>query len=97
MNIIDYIQPELLILIPILYGIGEWIKAIPKIPNFLIPFILLGISLLLSFFHTWGSTEFVFSGVMLFTSIIQGVLIALATVGGNQLVKQIIKGVNENK
>lgn len=98
MDVTNYIKPELMIIIPILYGLGVWIKAIPKIKSYLIPFILLGISIVLSILYMVGSEQFKVNGNMIISGIFQGIIIALTTVGGNQIVKQMkeIKVNNNN-
>ena len=50
MNVMDYIVSEAYILIPVLYVIGLFLKKIPMIPDWLIPWILLGLGMLGRFF-----------------------------------------------
>ena len=78
MDILKYIVEEALIVIPVLWVIGKLLKEIPKIQNWLIPWILLVIGVLATM------------GIMGFTveSAIQGVLVAGASVFGHQLLKQ---------
>ncbi|HOV68938.1 MAG TPA: phage holin family protein [Clostridia bacterium] len=73
-----YIKPELLILIPVLYVMGMLLKKLPKIPDWIIPFGLLGVSLMLCIAMIGWSVQ----------AIIQAVFVAAATVFGNQLIKQ---------
>lgn len=73
--IMDYIKPELLILIPILWYLGRILKSSKKIADWKIPFILLFIAIL--FTVPW---MLMFSGMTLMSvwfGIIQGVLIAM--------------------
>lgn len=90
MNIQDYIKPELLILIPVLYLIGVAIKK-SKIADKFIPWILGAISVVLSALWVFANCP-VSAGAeiatAIFTAITQGVLIAGASVYANQLVKQ---------
>jgi hypothetical protein len=78
------IKPELLFLLPVLYVIAEIIKRTP-LKNWLIPFILWGISVAMVVIYLFTeeiSLENLLSGV------IQGTIIAMTTIGGNQLFRQ---------
>lgn len=90
MNFQEYIKPELLILIPVLYLIGAALKKSSAKDNF-IPWILGAISIALCAIWTLANVQ-IGSGAEIatavFTSITQGVLIAGASVYANQLVKQ---------
>lgn len=86
MNIEDftqYINAELLVLIPVLYAIGFGLKKIPKIKDEFIPLILGGVGIALSvlYIHT-------FTAAGIFTAIVQGILCAAAAVYANQIYKQ---------
>lgn len=96
MDFLQYIKPELLILLPVLYGIGAIIKKIPKIPDWLIPFILLLVSVIITFIYVLAMSGFAFTGELIATSLIQGICLALATVGSNQLYKQATQKRNED-
>lgn len=90
MNFQDFIKPELLILIPVLYLIGVGIKK-SKIPDRLIPVILGGCGIVLAAIYVFATTPCtssmdVFMG--LFTALSQGILCAGASVYINQLLKQ---------
>ena len=90
MSFTEYIKPELLILIPVLYLVGMAIKR-SEIRDKLIPWILGGAAIVLSAIWIFANCECaaaadVFTAI--FTSITQGVLIAGASVYANQLVKQ---------
>ncbi|HBR31108.1 MAG TPA: hypothetical protein DD733_03380, partial [Clostridiales bacterium] len=50
MNYNEFVSPELSLLIPVLYAIGMFIKN-SNIKNWLIPFILGAIGILLTFFY----------------------------------------------
>lgn len=78
MDILKYIVEEALIVIPVLWVIGKLLKDIPRIQNWLIPWVLLVVGVLATM------------GIMGFTieSAIQGVLVAGASVFGHQLLKQ---------
>lgn len=82
----EFLIEKALILLPCLMIIGAIIKNTPKIPNWLIPYILLicgvvgGIGLL-------GLNQ---------EGIIQGILVAGSAVFANQLIKQGCEGVSIN-
>ena len=93
MNLEEFIKPELLILIPVLYVIGIGIKK-SKISDTLIPLTLGGISILLS--ATWVIATSDISTLKdiayaLFVSVTQGVLSAGGSVYFNQLYVQAKK------
>ena len=93
MNYQEFIKPELLILIPVLYFIGTAIKK-SKIKNKHIPFILGGIAVLLAALYLLASEPI--NGLQaiataIFTAITQGVLCAAASVYCNQVIKQVQK------
>ena len=90
MEAMEYIKPELLVLIPVLYFIGAAIKK-SKIADKNIPWILGGVSVALSALwilaHNFPATA-ADAALALFTAFTQGILIAGASVYANQLVKQ---------
>ena len=93
MNYQEFIKPELLILIPVLYFIGIAIKK-SAIRDALIPFILGAVGIVVSGIYLLASNEI--SGLQavataIFTALTQGILCAAAAVYGNQLIKQAIK------
>lgn len=82
----DFIQPELLVAVPVLYFIGESIKKTEKVKNKYIPAILTGIGMLLALLYTIAYNGV--SGMAVFTGICQGILCAGASVYANQIYKQ---------
>lgn len=89
----EFIKPELLVLVPVLYLIGMGLKK-SVISDKLIPWILGTVGVMLSFIWLLAtsfpkSTEEIF--LVIFTGIVQGVLVAGASVYVNQLVKQSAK------
>lgn len=89
----EFIKPELLVLIPVLYLFGMALKK-STIPNCTIPFLLGGVSILLSLMYItatsiMSSYKDVF--MAMFTGITQGILCAGASVYVNQLIKQFKK------
>ena len=90
----EFIKPELLILIPVLYLFGSGMKK-SQIADRLIPMLLGAISVVLSLFFIVATSTF--NGwqeclMVVFSSITQGVLCAGASVYVNQLIKQAGKG-----
>lgn len=93
MNINDYIKPELLILVPVLYLIGVGIKK-SDIKDKFIPWILGVISVALCFLWVFANTPTQTSPEIMtaiFTAITQGVLIAGASVYVHELIIQTKK------
>lgn len=89
----EFIKPELIILIPVMYLIGIAIKK-SSVPNNTIPLFLGSISVLLSLMFIISTTmvlnwQELF--LALFAGITQGVLCAGASVYVNQLIKQYKK------
>ncbi len=82
MEILNYIIENRLILIPVLYIIGEFIKKTKTINNRWIPLILMVIGVVFSI---------LMGGDKIINNIIQGVLVSGVTVLGNQIIKQIEK------
>ena len=86
----DYIKPELLVLIPVLYLVGVAVKN-SKIADKFIPWILGGVSVALSALWIFASSSITTAAevaLAIFTAVTQGILIAGASVYVNQLVKQ---------
>ncbi|MBE7048669.1 MAG: hypothetical protein E7393_04795 [Ruminococcaceae bacterium] len=86
----EFIKPELLILIPVLYLLGASMKK-SAVPDRYIPWTLGLAGVVLSLLFMVASTDL--SGLQsiflaFFSSITQGVLVAGASVYVNQLVKQ---------
>ena len=90
MDIQTYIKPELLILVPVLYVLGAFIKRSRQIANCFIPSILGCCGVICAAIYTVGTEGFSVLGA--FTSITQGILVAGAAVYANQLAKQAKKG-----
>ena len=91
MDILEYIKPELLILIPVLYIIGMGIKKANFIANKWIPLILGGCGIVLSIIYVLStsplnSVQTVFMAI--FTALTQGILVSGASVYANQIFKQ---------
>lgn len=97
MNFQDFIRPELLVLIPVLYLIGAGIKK-SNIKDNYIPLILGACGVVLALIYIIAVEPFetstaAFSGV--FAGITQGILCAGASVYVNQIYKQSTKDKND--
>ncbi len=77
-ELMQYIFGDLYILIPVLYVLGIIMKSTPSIPDWLIPWNLLAVSIVLTLWMLGPSVQ----------SVIQAVLVTGATVLAHQLVKQ---------
>ena len=86
MDFSNYVSPELLVLIPVLYGLGSVIKKTEGVKDNYIPAILTVVGVILSCLYVLGTEGFTL--VSLFTSLVQGILVAAGAVYGNQLIKQ---------
>lgn len=84
---IESIQPELLLIVPVLWVLGRLLKEASFIRNRWIPLILGGVGVLLAVCKAIGEAEtWTLSDV--FTAMTQGLLCAGAAVYGHQVVKQ---------
>lgn len=81
----EYVKPELLVLIPVLFFIGEFLKK-SKINDKYIPLILGGAGVVLASLYIIGGAGF--SALNIFAGITQGVLCAGCAVYGDQIIKQ---------
>lgn len=90
MEFTEYIKPELLVLVPVLYFIGVALKKSDAFTDNYIPLALGAISIILCWLWVFSQTET--SGnylTAIFTAITQGVLIAGASVYTNEIIKQL--------
>ena len=87
----QYIRPELLILIPVLYLLGVWMRQSKLMSNRLIPLMVGLLGVLLSMIYVLATGD-LSSGqniaMAVFTALTQGILVGGASVYANQLVKQ---------
>ena len=87
----EYIKPELLILVVVLYFVGIGIKNTELIKDKYIPIILGVVGVLISGIYIVATS--IINGyqevlTVIFTSIVQGILVAGASVYINQVIKQ---------
>ena len=87
--LMEFIKPELIILVPVIYLIGISLKRTQLISDKYIPLLLGAISIILCVLHVASSHSF---GVeVAFASVTQGILVAGASVYCNQILKQYTK------
>lgn len=86
--ILQYLKPELLILIPVLYLIGLGLKKAAFIKDNYIPLILGAIGILVVFLYLLGVSGWNIN--LIWISIVQGILVAGGSVYINNLYKQLI-------
>lgn len=94
-QLMEYINPELLILIPVLYLVGMALKRTQTIEDTVIPLLLGIFGMLLAVIYTLATGEFLNGQEVLrgiFVGVTQGILCAGASVYANQLIKQAGKG-----
>ena len=87
----SYVKPELIVVAVVLYIIGVGIKKMDVIKDKYIPCILGVLGILLCAIWVMANTSIGTPEMLMavFTSIVQGVLVAGLSVYGNQLIKQI--------
>lgn len=96
--VISFIKPELFIVIVFLWCLGLFLKKAPWFKaEWTIPFVLLGISLIITVVYMAVVSEQGFNPVVIVTGIIQAVIIAAVSVFGNELVKQVFVKRTEGK
>jgi hypothetical protein len=78
MDMLNYVIEEALILIPVLFVLGTIIKKTPNVKDWVIPYVLLVLSAGLTIALMGLTVE----------AVIQGILVAGATVFSHQLIKQ---------
>ena len=87
----EYIKPELLVLVPLMFGLGAALKADKRFPSANIPYTLAVAGMALA--ALYGAATAQLDGwqsvaLAVFTAIVQGGLCALASVGLHQMYKQ---------
>lgn len=87
--IMNYIKPELIVLIPVLYLIGLALKKAEFIKDKFIPLVLGVIGIVVVFLYLISTVGWSVS--LIGVSIIQGVLVAAGSVYFNQIWKQLGK------
>ena len=87
----EYIKPELLVLVPLMFGLGAALKADKRFPSANIPYTLAVAGMALA--ALYGAATAQLDGwqsvaLAVFTAIVQGVIAAGCSVYVNQIVKQ---------
>lgn len=96
MDIMTYVKPELIVVTIVLYFIGIWMRESEALKNKYIPLLLGGIGILLCAIWVLASSpirDWQEAAMAVFTSIVQGVLVA----GLSTYVNQILKQKNKNE
>ena len=88
-DIIKMIQPELIILVVVIYGLGMFLKKIPNFPDWAIPLTLLIISIALTVIYMAVVLDKAFCAVTIVNGVVYGIIIATTAVFTNQLIKQV--------
>ena len=82
MDILKYIVAEGLVMVPVLFTVGEIVKGTEILVNKWIPLVLLGISLIMTPLVLGGYTA---------DNVVQAILLAGAAVYSDQIIKQTKK------
>lgn len=88
-NITEYIKDGYIILIPVLYILGNFIKRSKKISERYIPLILTALGMVFGICISFVKGNFVLEALV--NGSVQGILTAGAAVLSNQIIKQIGK------
>jgi len=89
-NIMEFIRPELFILVVFLYCLGMFMKLFSGFKSrWMIPYILLAVSFVMTLLYMGTLMGEGFNGPVIVAAIIESVLIAAVTVFGNELIKQV--------
>lgn len=93
-QLVSYIRPELVLLIPVLYFVGMGLKKTALVQDRWIPLFVCGVGVALSALYTFATGELTSlrqGALLLFTAVTQGVLVSGASVLCHQLYKQATK------
>lgn len=89
--VLNYVKPELIVVAIALYFLGIALKNTEKVKDKMIPFILGAVGIVLAFIYVFAtSVVSTYQDVLfaIFTSIVQGMLVAALSTYVNQLLKQ---------
>lgn len=91
-NVIQqFITPELLIMIVVCYCLGLFLKSVPRIPDWLIPIILLLVTCVVTMLYIAIILKKGFGAETFLMGFIYGLLSSAVAVYGNQVIKQVKK------
>jgi hypothetical protein len=89
-KVMEFIQPELFIVVAFLWCLGLFLKKLPKFKaDWQIPFILLGVSIIITILYISIVLGSGWSAAVIVSCIIQGVIVAALAVFGNEALKQL--------
>lgn len=95
MNYMEFVKPELLVLVPVLYFVGMGIKKSPSMKDWVIPYVLGVAGVLLAVLWVLAASDidtYKDVAMAVFVALTQGILAAGLSVYANQLAKQKAKG-----
>ncbi len=97
--VLNFVRPELLILVIFIWCLGLFFKKMPLFnKEWIIPFILLGFSVIITVLYISFVLGEGFSPSSIVSAIIQGVIIAALAVFSNEIIKQLtIKRRDDNR
>lgn len=89
-TIIQFIKPELFILVIFIWCLGLFLKKVPSFTDeWMIPFILLGTSIVFAILYIAIVVGEGFSATVIVSAVMQGVIIGALSVFGNETIKQL--------
>ena len=93
-QILEYVKPELVVVAIVLYFIGVWVKQTEKIKDKYIPLIIGIVGIFVCGIWVMATSSFTTGqdvAMAIFTSFVQGILVAGLSTYANQFVKQMKK------
>lgn len=87
---LEFIPKELLIMVAVVYALGMFLKKIPNMPDWMIPIVLLVLSIALTIVYSAISLGEGFCQVAIVNGLIYGILVASVAVFTNQVIKQVM-------
>ena len=93
-QIMNYVKPELVVVAVVLYFVGMWLKKAETVPDKYIPLLLGVIGIMICGIYVIATCNL--SGVQniamaVFTTVVQGILVAGLSTYVNQIIKQFNK------
>lgn len=89
--VLNFVRPELLILIVFVWALGLFLKKAPWFTGeWKIPFILLAVAIVFTILYIAVVLTEGFTGPVIIAAIVQGVIIAALAVFGNEAIKQVL-------
>ena len=87
-NIMNFIQVELILIIAVTYALGLFLKSARGVWDWLIPFVLLGFAVTFSILYKAIMLAEGFTPETILGGFLYGILVAAIAVFGNQIIKQ---------